>query len=52
MAGLVFAVVVGAASFACGVFFHAKVIGWWQGAESYAASLRAKADAVAAKIKV
>lgn len=50
MSSLIFAMLVGAASFGCGVFFHAVVIGWWQGAEAYAANLRAKADALVKKV--
>jgi hypothetical protein len=44
-------IAIGAAAFGAGVFYQAVVRKWIMGAESYAASLRAKANAVEAAIK-
>jgi hypothetical protein len=52
MLGLTFLgdIIIGVACVGVGVFYEAKIKGWYMGAEAYAASLRARADAIAPKI--
>lgn len=53
MFGLTFLgdVVIGVGCFGAGVFYNAVARKWLMGAEAYAASLKAKADAVLASLK-
>lgn len=41
-------IAIAAGGIVVGVLYEAKIKGWYMGAEAYAASLRAKADAVIA----